>query len=180
MAGMGETTPVVSCSATVAVPITNSHEQAYVDEEFADVVLAFTWFRIRNKKGAHGAVCFINKRAYCMHRLILGLTPFDKTVRVRHADGNKLNNKIQNLRICTPSDCAGAMEPRSTSGFKGVRYDRRRGKFCASIYRHGKSVWLGHFDTAIEAAKAYDLAAAELFKENAMLNAAHFVGTITI
>ena len=54
------------------------------------------------------------------------------------------------------------------SGFKGVCPDQ--GKCRAQIHHKGKQYYLGIFNTAIEAAKAYDKMARKLFGKNCYLN----------
>lgn len=56
----------------------------------------------------------------------------------------------------------------SRSGYKGV--GSRRSGWVASIYRNGRSIYLGLFDTKEDAAAAYNLAATFLRGESAELN----------
>ena len=56
-----------------------------------------------------------------------------------------------------------------TSKFKGVCWDKRRGRWVAQCKRDGKS-YLGRFDDELAAAEAYDEAARETWGEHARLN----------
>lgn len=120
-----------------------------------------------------------NKKKKCwneilsMHRVILGLHKGDG-VCTDHIDGNGLNNRRCNLRACTKQQ--NQMNQGSkvgTSKYKGVgvvpdsvSVKKWRARIC--INRNQK--YLGYFDSEIEAAKAYDVAAKELFGEFANCN----------
>lgn len=91
---------------------------------------------------------------------------------VDHKDRNPLNNQFENLR---PASRTQNMMNRgkfsnNSSGYKGVSFDRRKGKYRACIYSRGVQIFLGYHVDPIEAAKAYDRSAKSLFKEFAVLN----------
>ena len=85
--------------------------------------------------------------------------------QIDHIDGDRLNNRISNLREATTSQNHGNMcrTTKNTSGYKGVR---QRGKRWAASIKHNKKFeYLGTFDTAEEAHAAYCVKAKELFGE---------------
>lgn len=99
-----------------------------------------------------------------MHRLIAN-TP--KGQPTDHKNRNTLDNRRQNLRICTPSqnNCNRKTHSNNASGFKGVSFRRARGKFQAAITLNGKKKYLGLFATAQEASIAYNETAKRLHGE---------------
>lgn len=110
-----------------------------------------------------------NKEHVFMHRFIM-MAP--EGLEVDHINGNRLDNRECNLRIVTPSknQYNRRMQRNNKTGYKGVSFDRSRGKFMASISANGKQINLGRFKTAEEAARAYNQAALELHGEYAFLN----------
>lgn len=60
-------------------------------------------------------------------------------------------------------------EPTS-SVYKGVCWDKNRCKWMSSIKINGKNKYLGRFDSEVDAANAYNIAALELFGEFAQVN----------
>lgn len=104
-----------------------------------------------------------------MHRLI---TSAPIGMEVDHIDGDGLNNTRRNLRIVTRNQNRFNLRLRADnkSGYKGVFCDKRTGRWCAHIGFYGQRKNLGYFATPEEAARAYDIAACELFGEYARLN----------
>jgi hypothetical protein len=99
---------------------------------------------------------------YRAHRLtyayVHGKCPAD--MELDHRNGDKLDNRVENLRLVTRAqNCQNRNKFQSnTSGFKGVSFNKKAGKFRA--YIHGKH--LGLFPTAESAAEAYNAAAIAL------------------
>jgi hypothetical protein len=79
-----------------------------------------------------------------------------------HIDGNPLNNRLDNLRVCSRTTNAQNQRrahSRNTTGVLGVSraisHGRWRGKFYAHIRVEGKLIHLGTFDTRELAGEAY-------------------------
>lgn len=88
-----------------------------------------------------------------------------------HRDRDKLNNRIDNLRVATRSqNTANTRKSWGSSKAKGVYWETKRKSFRAHVRFHGKSIHLGYFDIEDEAAHAYNKKAIELFGEYASLN----------
>lgn len=105
-----------------------------------------------------------------VHRLIMERVlgrPLLPTELVDHADGDGLNNRRSNLRLCTKSTNAVNSKRRSDnqSGFKGVCFHPFSGLWRAYIRAEGKQVSLGYFKTPQEAHEAYKVAAVKFYGE---------------
>lgn len=75
---------------------------------------------------------------------------------VDHINGDTLDNRISNLRVCTRSQNLfnSKLNNRNSSGFKGVSYNKKCKKWTAYITVNYKTVYLGLFTTPEEAYKA--------------------------
>ena len=88
-----------------------------------------------------------------MHRLLLG--NIDEDAVVDHINGNTLDNRKNNLRVCTQSDnLANCHVIRGSSGAIGVT--PHYGKYQARINRNKKRIYLGRFNTISEARLAIE------------------------
>lgn len=105
-----------------------------------------------------------------LHRFILGAV---KGQTIDHINGDALDNRKCNLRFCSMAD-NNRKKHRSwgKSGFKGVRVSRWNveHKYSAVITKNYQPIVIGSFVSAIDAAKAYDAAAIELFGDFAFTN----------
>jgi hypothetical protein len=91
---------------------------------------------------------------------------------VDHINGNGLDNRRENLRICSQAlNCANAKKTKGkTSRFKGVFWNRQSKKWCAQIGNKKRNHIIGYFNSEARAAQAYNRKAKEFFGEFARLN----------
>lgn len=128
---------------------------------------------IAGSKAKNGYVYIaFKKRLVLAHRLawfyVHGEWPEQQ---VDHANGNRSDNSLGNLRLASQSQnsCNGALRSTNTSGFRGVSWSKGKNKWVASIVKDRKQYKLGYFATAEEAHLAYLKAARELHGEFAKL-----------
>jgi hypothetical protein len=105
---------------------------------------------------AHDLPRPIRGRIY-LHRFIASAP---KGLEVDHISGNKLDNRKNNLRICTRQQNAMNMKCHkdSSTGYKCVSFDKRRKKYRVEICVNYKRIFVGRFDLLKEALKAYKAA----------------------
>jgi len=86
---------------------------------------------------------------------------------VDHQDGNHLDCRLHNLRVCTTAQNTQnePMLKNNKTGYRGVSFHKQKNKYRAVITINGKYKHLGYFDTPKEAADCYDKVARELFGE---------------
>lgn len=96
-------------------------------------------------------------KQYLTHR-IAWLLHYGKwpTGDIDHIDGNPANNKLSNLRDVPHSvniQNRKSATSKNKTGFLGVV--KRKNKYAAHIYKNGKQIYLGLFETAELAHQAY-------------------------
>ena len=106
-----------------------------------------------------------------MHREILGFSDIPEFT-VDHRDVDSLNNRRQNLRPATIAQNTRnqKLKKNNSSGFKGVHFPKDKKRWMAYITYEWKRRHIGYYDTAEEAARAYDVQATKLFGDFARLN----------
>jgi len=110
----------------------------------------------------------LTRKVWLLHREIMG-NP--EGFVVDHINGNTLDNRKYNLRICTTKENVRNSKPQEgSSAYKGVSWDESRGKWLAGIKVDREHIFLGRYDLELDAAKAYDDAAETHFGVYARLN----------
>lgn len=150
------------------IPLTQGKVAIVDDSDFAELS-KFRWFAMKNRRhwcaGRNAPKRNGKRGTIYMHRQILG---FPKS-EVDHWDCDGLNNRRSNLRLATDlQQVVNRHTAPGSAGYKGVK--RKVHRFEARISDHGRYRCLGHFLTAVEAARAYDAAALKLHGEFAVLN----------
>lgn len=141
---------------------------ALTDDADADLALPFKWAVIKSAHGgayAHRSIYSRGKATSCLlHRVIAGAAHGDV---VDHVNGDGLDNRRANLRVCTRQENA-RNRPRpgrnNTSGVTGVSRGRSLSSpWEASIKVDGRRIYLGSFAAFADAVAARRHAEASLF-----------------
>lgn len=154
------------------IPLTQGKVATVSEKDYA-YLSQFKWFTTLNYRNWYAARKGVDSNGkqitIWMHRVILD-APADMQVDHRDLDG--LNNHRHNLRLCTPSENRRnrLKLANNTSGYKGVFWIEPSHKWQARIALNGFSKSLGYFNTAEDAARAYDVAAPKYHGEFASVN----------
>ncbi|MEN6578932.1 MAG: HNH endonuclease [Phycisphaerales bacterium] len=152
------------------IPLTRK-KVAMVDPQDYERVSACKWCASRTGNQWY-AQRRVHGKTLRMHQFIMNPP---KGMVVDHANGNGLDNRRTNLRVCTKLQNAWNKKRRKQEG-AGSRFigvypcQRPPGKWCIKVQCNGEVTNLSPFDTDVEAARARDRKALELFGEYAMLN----------
>jgi hypothetical protein len=147
------------------IPLTQG-KVALVDDEDFERVNRFKWCATKSKYSHYARRTL---KSISMHRMIISApSGFD----VDHINGNGLDNRRENLRICTRSQNQWNMNNvrKGSSNYKGVSWNKCALKWAAIIQKNYKTYFLGYFESEIEAAENYDAKARELFGPFAKTN----------
>jgi len=140
---------------------------ALVDDADYDALAAVKWCANTQPHTTY-AVRGSEGRTVQMHRLI---TAAPKGVQVDHINGDGLDNRRDNLRLCTHAENQRNQRVQAhSSKYKGVSWDTRDGKWRSQITIDGRKKNLGYFTDEIAAGRAYDEAAVKAFGEFAREN----------
>ena len=165
------------------IEIQLTQERTAIIDDIDSDLNQFNWYAAFHPKYGNGGN-YTARRKYrkgiCvhteqMHRTILSRIlnrPLERYEEVDHENRNPLDNRRQNLRLATREQNTrnqGAHKDGS-SNFKGVSWNKEKGKWHARIYTKGKHIHIGYFENATSAAKSYDEKAKQLFGAFAVTN----------
>jgi hypothetical protein len=151
------------------IPLTQG-KYAIVDAGDYEWLSQYKWHAVRDcRTGTYYARRYEKGRRVAMHSQIMQ-PPKGKVTD--HMNGNGLDNRRGSLRNCSRLENSRNRRKNRTkaAGFKGVWQDKKTGKYRARIRFQHKTIYLGTHTTAVEAARAYDHKAIELFGQFARLN----------
>ncbi len=162
------------------IPLTQG-QFAIVDENKYEELIKYKWYAIKGKNTYYAMrrirLNHPTETIYIsMHTQILG---YPTGCEIDHKNHNGIDNRIRNLRTCTRSQNQGnrrnLKRANTTSIFKGVHvpvyYQKHtKKKWASMITFEYNRIFIGLFNSEIEAAKAYDTKALELFGEFAYVN----------
>ena|SRR5665213_446172 len=104
-----------------------------------------------------------------LHRFIMD-TP--KGLHTDHINGDHLDNRRKNLRICTPAENQfnSRKHKTQTSKYKGVSWYKRDACWRAYVNFSRRQIHLGYFADEVAAARVYNEKAKEIYGDFAYLN----------
>jgi hypothetical protein len=143
---------------------------AIVDDEDYKELNKYKWWVNKNNNVWYAKRTTWNGRRnlILMHRYILGVS---KNLFCDHINGNGLDNRKENLRVCTMGENFKNTKKRANckNVYKGV-YKQKSGKWRVTLFVNGKSKHIGQFIDIKNAAQAYNDAAKKYYGEFAFLN----------
>ena len=151
--------PGFGCEVGI-IPLTQG-KRAIVDVDDLELVGQYLW-RVHRRHHLFYVATGRGQDLLFLHHLILGPRPGG--MMTDHRNGNCLDNRRENLRWVARAinKLNRRLQSNNVSGFTGVYWDKRCGRWRAELEFKGKKKSLGRFDTPKEAYAAY-IAAIEQF-----------------
>lgn len=137
-----------------------------IDDEDFEKIVQYKWYYMACGYAATRPWDKLTKTysTIYMHRYILSA---EKGMLVDHINGNTLDNRISNLRICSQKENIrnSKMKSSNTSGFRGVFWSKQKNKWMAKITVNYKPIHLGFYADINDAVLAYENGAKKYFGE---------------
>jgi len=125
-----------------------------IDKEDLDKIVDINWTVLKASDKIYFRKFCHTKKTILLHRHIINAS---KNTTVDHINGNTLDNRKCNLRLCTVAENSRNRRKNITnsSGYKGVSWASKRKKWQAKIMVNRKTIFLGYFNTAEDAYAVY-------------------------
>jgi hypothetical protein len=136
------------------IPLTQG-KSAIVDDEDFDSLAGFKWRFLNSGYAVRSVSLNGHQRLILMHRVIAN-TPLGKWTD--HKNGDKLDNRRENLRHCSPSENKFnvGVKKNNQLGVKGVWFNKKRNRYEVRVFLgNGIHKWLGRFKSLAAAKKTY-------------------------
>ena len=144
-----------------------------VDDEDYNQLNEYSWSAVYDYRNSSWSVRgYIDRRFITMSRYLLKVHNFK--IKVRHKNGNRLDNRKSNLYISNQKEIAAShsLLSNNKTNYRGVTKNKN-GKYKSTIVVNGKTIHLGYFKNIEEAAETYNKAAIKYFGEHAYQNQTH-------
>lgn len=128
-----------------------------IDEEYAYLLFRHKWYLSRENHGRYVVRTQRQNKKQIMISLHREIMNFPIGKQVDHINGNRLDNRKCNLRICSISENLKNQKRRNdnTSNYKGVYWNKEMNKWRALISVNNKRKHLGYYVTPELAYAAY-------------------------
>lgn len=152
--------------AKKCLPVKGTRKCVKVDPDVLSKAVRRSWHL---HQGYPATTLGSGKKSYklYLHRFVMRAST---GTLVDHKNGDPLDNRRENLRLASKGENTINTGPLSTNGtgFKGV--SKRGNRFRAFVHKDGKTIFLGSFVKAKDAACAYNRGAKKHFGKFAKLN----------
>jgi len=130
---------------------------AIIDADDLEIVNTSNWYASVKPRTVYAIRAVYNngtQQILRLHRIIMK-APFG--MEVDHINGNGLDNRKINLRVVSKNENAKnkRMNLNNSSGFKGVSWSNKRGKWLSQIQHDGTAIYLGCYLSKEEAYEVY-------------------------
>lgn len=169
------------------VKLKNSYDTVMLDDHVYDWIVSDTYLSkidFINNLRKHSSGCAVFQKTWkkadgsyktetiYLHKIIAEKFLIDQKTKEKRLvgakNGDKLDCRLENITYRSRSTASRQRKTSSKTGYTGVYQEHNR--FRAVISIKGKSVHLGMFDTAEEAAAAYNKVSKELYGEEGKVN----------
>lgn len=131
----------------------NTGQAVLIDAEDAIPLSRYSWAATYSRgKQIPYAKAKIDGKNIRMHRLLLNAPT---NLQVDHINGNSLDNRKENLRLCTHRENQQNRSVHRDGRLCGTAYNKPLKKWRAKFTKDRKAFHIGYYETELEAHQAY-------------------------